>query len=250
MTAHPRSSLTLGRYTARFATTKSELLALQHLRHRAFTGRDGVDADAFDAQCDHLMVADTQTGQLVCGCRLMSLSSGRDINTSYSAQRYDLSSLLDFSDAMIEMGRFCVADGFGDVDVLRVAWAAITRMVQDRNVGMVFGCSSFAGTDPAPYQASFDWLMTHHQGPAALKILRSHPNTIAFAPIAGALCKKTALTAMPALLRSYLRMGGWVSDHAVVDADLNTLHVFTALEIAKVPASRAAALRALTASSG
>ena len=48
---------------------------------------------------------------------------------------------------------------------------------------------------------------------------------------------------MPPLLRTYLMMGGWVSDHAVVDDDMNTLHVFTGLEIAAVPPARARALR-------
>jgi putative hemolysin len=49
---------------------------------------------------------------------------------------------------------------------------------------------------------------------------------------------------MPPLLRSYLAMGGWVSDHAVVDTDLGTLHVFTGLEIRRVPQARALTLRA------
>jgi hypothetical protein len=34
-----------------------------------------------------------------------------------------------------------------------------------------------------------------------------------------------------------------VSDHAVCDDDLDTLHVFTAVEIAKIPPARARALR-------
>jgi putative hemolysin len=50
---------------------------------------------------------------------------------------------------------------------------------------------------------------------------------------------------MPPLLRSYLAMGGWVSDHAVVDRDLGTLHVFTGLEIGAIPAARARQLRAV-----
>ena len=50
---------------------------------------------------------------------------------------------------------------------------------------------------------------------------------------------------MPPLLRSYPAMGGWVSDHAVVDRDLNTLHVFTGLEIAAIPPARVKALRAV-----
>jgi putative hemolysin len=48
---------------------------------------------------------------------------------------------------------------------------------------------------------------------------------------------------MPPLLKTYLLMGGWVSDHAVVDNDLNTLHVFTGLEIRAIPPARAKALR-------
>jgi hypothetical protein len=40
-------------------------------------------------------------------------------------------------------------------------------------------------------------------------------------------------------------LGGWVSDHAVIDPDLDTLHVFTAVEVARIPPARARALRAL-----
>jgi L-ornithine Nalpha-acyltransferase len=56
---------------------------------------------------------------------------------------------------------------------------------------------------------------------------------------------KAALAQTPALLRTYLVMGGWVSDHAVIDRALDTLHVFTALPIANIPPARARALRAL-----
>ena len=50
---------------------------------------------------------------------------------------------------------------------------------------------------------------------------------------------------MPSLLRSYLTMGGWVSDHAVIDHGMQTIHVLTALEVAKVTPQRAKVLRAL-----
>ncbi len=58
---------------------------------------------------------------------------------------------------------------------------------------------------------------------------------------------RSGLAALPPLLRTYLGMGGWVSDHAVIDRDLDTLHVFTAVEIAKIPPARARALRAIAA---
>ena len=48
---------------------------------------------------------------------------------------------------------------------------------------------------------------------------------------------------MPPLLRGYLSLGGWVSDHAVIDEDLDTLHVFTGVEIRNVPNRIAILLR-------
>ena len=56
---------------------------------------------------------------------------------------------------------------------------------------------------------------------------------------------KLAMLRMPPLLRTYLIMGGWVSDHAVVDDQMNTLHVFTGLEISAIPPARKRLLRAV-----
>ena len=56
---------------------------------------------------------------------------------------------------------------------------------------------------------------------------------------------KKAMLRMPPLLRTYLMMGGWVSDHAVVDRQMNTLHVFTGLEIGAIPPARKRLLRSV-----
>ena len=50
--------------------------------------------------------------------------------------------------------------------------------------------------------------------------------------------RKKALSNMPPLLKTYLSMGAWVSDHAVVDLNMQTLHLFTGVEISKIPKSR------------
>ena len=56
---------------------------------------------------------------------------------------------------------------------------------------------------------------------------------------------KNAMRVMPPLLKTYLMMGGWVSDHAVVDRQMNTLHVFTGIEIGAIPPARKRLLRAV-----
>ncbi|MGY6696499.1 MAG: hypothetical protein ACXIUW_10820 [Roseinatronobacter sp.] len=50
---------------------------------------------------------------------------------------------------------------------------------------------------------------------------------------------------MPELLRMYLAMGGWVTDHAVCDNDLDTLHVFTAVDVRAIPPARMRVLKML-----
>jgi putative hemolysin len=73
------------------------------------------------------------------------------------------------------------------------------------------------------------------------------PNVFRFAQrLTGAPDMKQAMWRMPPLLKTYLMMGGWVSDHAVVDAQMNTLHVFTGVEIGSIPPARKRLLRALT----
>ncbi len=240
-------------YRVRFASSECDVAAAQALRYQAFiaeTGaaprEDGRDADAFDAICEHVLVEDEASGDLVATFRLLRLTSGEDIAKSYSAQYYGLEALRAYDKPMVEMGRFCVAPGVMDPDVLRVAWGAVTRFVDREGVELLFGCSSFHGTDTQAYADAFAMLSERHLAPRRWLPRIKAPNVFRFAQrLRRTPDRKRALKTMPPLLRSYLTMGGWVSDHAVVDTDLNTLHVFTGLEIRAIPPARARALRAV-----
>ena len=249
------SILRKGRYAARFAETPADLAAAQSLRWLAFVQADkdqpaiGIDADGFDQACRHVLVEDLSSGMLVCCFRLMTLPDGAGIGQSYAAQHYELSALSQFPGKMAELGRFCIHPGWSDPDILRVAWAAMTRFVDDEGVEMLFGCSSFAGIETAAYLDAFAMLRDRHIAPRRWLPRVKAPDVFRFAQRLAR--RKTdvkrAIMAMPPLLRTYLMMGGWVSDHAVVDRHLNTLHVFTALEIKAIPAARARLLRTVAA---
>lgn len=251
-------SLRKGRLVARTASSEEDLRAAQALRHLAFIdGRpgatpraEGLDADAFDPACRHVLVEDSATGALVCCFRLLPLAEGAEIGRSYSAQFYELSGLAGYPGRMVEMGRFCIhPDRAGDPDVLRTAWAAMTRIVDAEGVEMLFGCSSFLGTEADRYRDAFALLTERHLAPRRFLPRIKAPRVVPFARRLRGLRPdlRRAMAGLPPLLRSYLAMGGWVSDHAVVDTDLDTLHVFTALEIAAIPPARARLLRAAAA---
>ncbi|MDJ0637716.1 MAG: GNAT family N-acyltransferase [Paracoccaceae bacterium] len=240
-------------YRARVAKNAADVEAAQRLRYFAFISETGAaprseerDTDEFDDVCRHILVEEVATGELVATFRLLPLSSGADISQSYSAQYYDLDALRSFDQPMVEMGRFCVAPGVTDPDILRVAWGAVTRFVDREGVELLFGCSSFHGTDAGAYTDAFAMLKDQHLAPKRWLPRIKAPNVFRFAQrLRRKPDRKAALRTMPPLLRSYLTMGGWVSDHAVVDQDMNTLHVFTGLEIGAIPPARARALRAV-----
>ena len=247
---------TRGRYKARLARTPEDVILAQKLRFETFIAHrgavvegpraSGLDADHLDEHCDHLLVEDRRSGALVCCFRMMPLKTGAEIDKSYSAQFYDLQALRDYPHPMVEMGRFCIHPEFKDPDILRVAWGAMTKYVDDNGVELLFGCSSFEGTKADAYMDAFALLKARHLAPKRWLPRVKAPKVFPYAKRLKIKRPdmKQALGKMPPLLRTYLSMGGWVSDHAVVDPDMNTLHVFTGVEIKRVPKSRARLLRA------
>lgn len=240
-----------GRYAARLATGAGDLdraQALRHLSFRAARGLDapgGRDADAFDADCLHVLVEDCRSDTLVCCFRLMRLRGGAEIGRSYSAQYYDLSRLRDYPGPMVEMGRFCIHPDWQDPDILRVAWGAMTQIVDEMGVELLFGCSSFSGAEAEAHHDALALLREGHLAPRRWLPRVKAKSVFRFARVLKnrAPDRKRAALTMPPLLRTYLLMGGWVSDHAVIDRDLNTIHVFTGLEIRAIPPARARLLR-------
>jgi L-ornithine Nalpha-acyltransferase len=196
-----------GKYRVEAGVGEQDLARGLGLRALCFRAGEGDDRDDFDPRALHFTLSDRAGGRVV-------------------------------------VGRFALHPKAQDPDILRLCWAALTRIVDACDIGLLFGCSSFAGTAPEPHLDALRWLAGHHMPPPLWAPQRRGALAIELAAIQGAMpSQHLAMRAMPPLLRTYLGMGGWVSDHAVVDPDLNTLHVFTAVEIARIPPARARALR-------
>ena len=233
--------MTKGRYVVRVAVTRAEVRRAQRLRHLCFRGGPGVDADRFDDLCEHVVIERARDGRAVACFRVMHMGSAREAGRGYAGAQYDLRGWAGQAGPVSELGRFCLHPQVMDADVLRVAWGALARIAVDRGVRVLFGCSSFEGVDIAPHTAALVALREKYLGPTDLRPGVMAREVVHLADVAGT----PAMAGMPPLLRSYLGMGGWVGDHLVVDRDLGSLHVFTALDLAVIPARRAQALMAL-----
>lgn len=236
-----------GQYSARMSGAAEDIAAAQAFRTAHFGGPEqGVDCDRFDSICRHVLVEDLETDMLVACFRFQHLPDGAVIEQSYSAQYYDLLRLQNYNLPLLEIGRFCIEPRLNDPDILRISLAFLTRFVDQYQIGLMFGCASFEGTQMAPYTDAFALLKHRHLAPEIWKPAPRAPKLIPYAAELADVSPnlKQANATMPTLLRSYLAMGGWVSDHAVMDAQMDTLHVFTGVEIAKIPPARKRFLRA------
>jgi L-ornithine Nalpha-acyltransferase len=145
-------ALMKGRYTARLGAGPADFARSATLRYQCFVAARGLgddeggqDHDAFDADCLQMLVEEAGSGTLACTYRLMVFGSGAGLMRSYAAQFYDLQGLSRHPAPVMELGRFCVApDRRTDADLLRVAWGAITRLVE------CMGCRCCSAAHPLP----------------------------------------------------------------------------------------------------
>lgn len=233
-----------GKLIVRLAMGSGDMDRVMAFRRAAFPRSAGQEEDAQDALSAHVVV-EGEAG-ILAYFRVMLFGWGAGLAQGYAARFYDVGPLSGYAKPIAEIGRFCVAPGGVHPDVLRLAWGAMTRIVDEGQAGLLVGCSSFRGAGWEAHRAGLALLAAEFVGPAEHLPGRKAAEVVEYPTLAGPVAdRRASLAGLPPLLRTYLGMGGWVSDHAVVDRDLDTLHVFTCVEVDRVPRARAASLRAV-----
>ena len=232
--------LHIGQLSVRLAASSKDRQKSASLRSRFFVPKASEvpnrDWDRFDQEFDHILVETKPGGALVATMRVKILKNITDAAKGYSGSFYDISPIFSLNEKVMEIGRLCVAERQLVPDVMRALWAFVVLCGEDAGCATVIGCTSFRGTKTTEYAHAFGYLAKFATGPKALVPKISSSNYALFRTVgASEFDRKKAMQQMPALLRSYLNLGAWVGDHAVIDFDMGTIHVFTALEMTRIP---------------
>jgi L-ornithine Nalpha-acyltransferase len=118
-------------------------------------------------------------------------------------------------------------------------WNGLADYVLEREIEVMFGVASFHGTDVGPLRAPLAYLHAHHLAPPALRVRARAPGYQRM-DLPGLVDKKAALAAMPALIRAYLRLGGYVGEGAWVDTAFNTTDVCLVMDTVRMSAKHRA----------
>ena len=223
------------RYDILFTKLSTHVQEAQRFRQRIFRkSYEGLDRDQFDNNSIHCLIFDKKfEGQLVLVFRITNFPSMAQIVNSYSAQFYDLTKLSQYPFNPLELGRFCVNPSSKDPLLVLTAIKFLSSYIKKNKRNFLFGCSSFEGCDSNSHLASFSYLRTNYLAADNFIIGTKAREVIKFSSIKTEKLSNTYdyRKNLPTLLKFYLRIGGKVSDHAVIDRDLNTLHVFTYVKL-------------------
>jgi L-ornithine Nalpha-acyltransferase len=237
-----------GDLEVRLADAREIDLALG-LRYRVFCeergatsagGQRGIEEDAYDRDCDHLIVIDhARPGRPVVGTyRLLREDVASRIGGFYSAGEYDLSPLLAIGrrggggPQLLELGRSCVDLPYRTNATITLLWRAIAAYLEAHRIGFMFGCASFSSTDPAAHADELAYLHRFHLAPPELRVraLAEHHVEMAGGDSAADLTGRS----LPPLIKGYLRVGAKVGDGAFVDRGFNTVDVFLVMPVERI----------------
>ena len=231
----PTVDTTLGNLRLRFARDEADLQAAQALRYRVFNLELGEgldtshvaqrDEDRFDEQCQHLMVLDSGSNEVVGTYRMQVAESALAGAGFYSDAEFDLSGFGDeVLSNSIELGRACIAKEYRSRIALFLLWRGLAHYVLHTGKRMLFGCSSLTSQDPA-------------EGLAALDTLRAdghlHPR-FDIAPRADYACPDVphagVAVTIPPLFGIYLRHGAKICGRPAIDREFGTIDFLTLLD--------------------
>ena len=243
-------ALRSGNLEVRLARDAADIDAAQALRYRVFYDELGArpsadasalrrDADRFDAYCDHMLVIDHAKGDgpasIVGTYRLLRRSVAERHDGFYTATEFDIARLIAIPGEHLELGRSCVDAEHRNRPTMQLLWKGIAAYVFAHDIKLMFGCASLPGTDAAAHAAALSYLHHNHLAPEPLRVRALPQRRIAMdvlPPGAGghedairAFDARTAIAALPPLIKGYLRLGGFVGDGAVIDHDFNTVDV-------------------------
>lgn len=234
-------------FELRLAGDARDLRAAQRLRYQVFVGEMGSDGplvdhamglerDEFDGICDHLLLIDRNrdaaTLQDVVGVyRLLPGDRLAPGQRFYSESEYDLSPLRASGRRLLELGRSCVHPDYRGGAAMMLMWNRLADYVLERGIELMFGTASFPGTDVAALAQPLAWLQRHHLAPEGLRPVALSPGRAEMAVLPPeALDRRAAMQATPALIKAYLRLGGFVGDGAFVDRAFNTTDVLLVMD--------------------
>ncbi|MEN2494308.1 MAG: hypothetical protein TECD_00199 [Hyphomicrobiaceae bacterium hypho_1] len=252
----------IGSLEVRLAQSQTDIRLAQRLRYKVFyeemSARPNVrsqmrrrDQDPYDKFCDHLLVFDKETiscsdfakntnnrPRVVGTYRVLRQDMKTGSRGFYTQSEYDIAPLIAERTPryrFMELGRSCVLKPYRNKRTVELLWQGLWSYVRDHNIDVMIGCASFEGTDPQKHAQALSLLYHDRLAPKNWYV-RAHDNLFVDMNLIpeNEINMKTALKALPPLIKGYLRLGAYIGDGAVIDRQFGTVDVLIILPVENI----------------
>ena len=231
-----------GRYHVSLAVDDAEIREAQRLRYRVFADEMGArlssvlpghDIDLYDPFCDHLLVRDLTSGEVVGTYRILPPEAARRVGSYYSEQEFDLTRLTFLRPRMAELGRSCVHPAHRSGGVIARLWVGLADYMTRYGYEYIVGCASIGMADGGHLAANVHrQLAERHLAPIEWRATPRYR-----LPIESLDDGQPA--ALPPLIKGYTRLGAMVCGDPAWDPDFNTADLLMLLPMAQLNRSYA-----------
>lgn len=237
----PRAHVSIDtrRFTVKTVENGTELAGVLRLRHDVFyrelLNRRKIfqlDLDRFDFFCDHLVILDNRTNEMVGTYRLNASTFSSDF---YTETEFHFEPVRDLPGHKLELGRACVKDGYRNGITLTLMWKGVLNYMRETGCRYLFGCSSVKTTDPDEIRALHRFMTTHHSFPGldnvrprrAFQVKDLHRDAPAWTD-------QQIAERIPPLLQFYLKCGAGVCGEPALDRSFKCIDFLTVLDLHRI----------------
>jgi putative hemolysin len=233
--------------SVQWASSQDDMRAAQRLRYTVFATEMGAaltgslpghDMDLFDDFCEHLLVRDSRTNEVVGTYRVLTPVQAKRVGSTYMDTEFDLTRLRDIRGRMVEFGRSCVHPQYRQGPVIMALWRALTAFMQRNQLDIMIGCVTMPMRMHCPHSvvhgghgAASIWGQLHTTYMASVQYHVRPRLTLPFEQLDGSLKVEP-----PALVKAYLRLGAKVMGAPAWDPDFNAADLPMVMFLNDMPA--------------
>ena len=226
-----------------WAQHQDEVREAQRLRYSVFATElgarlpktiEGHDIDVFDDYCEHLLVRDTATGQVIGTYRVLTPVQAKRIGSTYSDTEFDLTRLRGMRKRMVELGRSCVHVDHRHGGVIMALWGALFEFMDRNRLDTMIGCASIPMLHNGVVTGDVAASIWHQLRQSHLADIQFHVRPRLALPVEQ--LDHHLSIEPPALIKGYLRLGAKVLGAPAWDPDFNTADLPMMMRTADLPA--------------